>query len=671
MSEFAKMDKGNRKFITDIFSLEGLGEAQYLIPTYQRPYVWQEEQISRLLLDFWSAYKRGGEPYFIGTIMTSVQNGKEELIDGQQRFTTLWLIAVAFKAIGIKSSISGFLKAGTALRFDFAIREMLKDYLSLLMEDKNLAFQKYPVEDIENNEYLIHIAKAVTTIQGIINGLDYDTIYTREGFGNYIYTGVRFVKNTTPDKVDLNKLFTTINNSGVQLEQTDILKANLLRHIKTDKLLYSRIWEACENMEDYFERNVRNLLPRSNWEGISLDDLKQFDRDKILIGPSSAPAGSEVYLSGAASGEEQSLESILYEAEIEEPSKDEISVSERAVYSTEDVVRCESILSFGQLLLHTYRIFLAEQEEEDFEQPFHIKNLLSIFKSLEAESELRETRIKTFFECLWKVRYAFDKHVVKWVEKPGDKERVLALMNLSKDSKHQLSYSIKEKNDLSMLQSVLYFTSNYNTQIWVSPFLKRIIDGEEPLLCLESIDNELSLSRLEDKETAYLLMEKGTVLPDEIKLSLAKELTDASYPSIKQYWFQKLEYVIWKKWVNKEDLKFKAYRITSKNSVEHVFPQKHEYGQEISEGTLHSFGNLALLNVSQNSSYSHQAVGKKRLDFFSQAKPAYDSLKLYFVYNDKDVENWGDTHISKHQQEMINLLVAHYGNNPLNFLPNA
>ena len=54
-----------------------------------------------------------------------------------------------------------------------------------------------------------------------------------------IYTKVKLIKNTTPPNIDLNKLFSTINSAGVQLEQTDIVKANLLRNID-DKVMFSK-----------------------------------------------------------------------------------------------------------------------------------------------------------------------------------------------------------------------------------------------------------------------------------------------------------------------------------------------------------------------------------------------------------------------------------------------
>lgn len=53
------------------------------------------------------------------------------------------------------------------------------------------------------------------------------------------------------------------------------------------------------------------------------------------------------------------------------------------------------------------------------------------------------------------------------------------------------------------------------------------------------------------------------------------------------------------------------YRITSKNSVEHVHPQNEELDRSLADDLLHGFGNLVLLSPGENSSYSNQAVLKK------------------------------------------------------------
>ena len=104
----------------------------------------------------------------------------------------------------------------------------------------------------------------------------------------------------------------------------------------------------------------------------------------------------------------------------------------------------------------------------------------------------------------------------------------------------------------------------------------------------------------------------------------------------------------------------KRYRITSKNSIEHVFPQNDEYKNKLDNVNdnidwLNSFGNLALLSVGQNSEYSNQDVAKKRIDF--QRKETYDSLKLVNVYS---YENWNTKEIMGHQNSMFSIFENHY-----------
>lgn len=68
----------------------------------------------------------------------------------------------------------------------------------------------------------------------------------------------------------------------MQLEQTDIVKANLLKCID-EKVLYSKIWEACENMNNFFERNVRDSFPKTDWAKVDLCKLNEFDKAKFLF----------------------------------------------------------------------------------------------------------------------------------------------------------------------------------------------------------------------------------------------------------------------------------------------------------------------------------------------------------------------------------------------------
>ncbi|MDR1847640.1 MAG: DUF262 domain-containing HNH endonuclease family protein [Bacteroidales bacterium] len=772
------------KFTTEIFTLEKLADRRFIIPPYQRPYVWGYEQINKLIDDFYGAFERKEDHYYVGTVLLFEQKIGDktfyQLIDGQQRFTTLWLIAVSFKILlreHIRSGLENFLKIGDELRIDFAIRKQIKAYMLSLLEKQADDKNQYSDSDIESDEYLTHIAKAVTTIIGRIKILK-----NRQEFSNFIYTKVHFVANTVPPDTDLNKLFATINNSGIQLEQSDILKSLLLKNIKTEKTFYSRIWEACENMNNYFERNVKQLFPNEfDWANIkNYDELKEIQKDDnrkdnkteekkenaltiacILkmdnrcnlkydlhkeliikklsieeitnisgkfygswIGEQEAESvvlyrtstdtikiqlhcfddryakgielefiqneqdidikilwakgnkrrndNNKIYLGQDWNNTEiaQNFEDIpianykngkgygIYEIIVNPDSGNDIDSysSLKANNDNEDISHCRSIIKFPQLLLHTYRIFLKQRNENDFDLPFHSKNLLQIFKPLTECNE--EDRIKDFFKCLWTVRFVFDKYVVKWRAIEDDKEEELLLTSTSKSDNNFSRTNQTEPNETSMLQSMLYFTGNYNTQIWLTPYLKRLIDGE--IDCLESIDNILSLSEKTDKETTFDLMDKD--FKNDENFDFETYLNKSKGTSFKHYWFQKLEYILWKEFCNdvkwKDKQQFKKYRISSKNSVEHVFPQNHEFGSKlIDEQHLNDFGNLALLNVSQNSSYSNQDVVKKKRDF--ESKPTFDSLKLALIY-EKDVSNYNESAIENHRNEMINKIKEHY-----------
>jgi uncharacterized protein with ParB-like and HNH nuclease domain len=638
------------KFKSEIHTLESLADSKFCIPSYQRPYVWETEQIRKLLSDFYGAFSRKDEHkkhYYVGTVLLCERKEAKkvyDVIDGQQRFTTLWLIAVSFKTLNIGSKIENFLKLNNDLRLDFAIRKQIKDYMNALFE--NFESRKYSDDEIEKDEYLKHITKAVATIKGIIDTYEKNTL---KEFGDYIYEKIYFVSNFIPENTDLNKLFETINNSGKQLEQSDILKASLLKNITSEKRLYSNIWEACETMNDFFERNVKRVFPESFRE-------KYTEYDNLKEPP----------VSSNTEKEQDKVSMKIADILDDNPSENEKKETPQEEPNEGSIDRCRSIITFPQLLIHTYRIFLHSKflhskKKKDIERPFHSNNLIAIFKSL---TEEEEEQIKEFFKYLWKVRWIFDKEVVKWIPKAdGEREEELLLSNIYYETK-SFSRSNKEKNDISMLQSMMYYTGDYNTQIWLTPYLKLLLDEvlldeEKSLTYLESIDNKLSSrqSSKTEKETSFALMNKEDDSVYEFDEDYLKKCRGTSF---NHYWFYKLEYILWKELKENEryklDEKFERYKITSKNSVEHINPQNPEPGHlEIGKKFLDDFGNLALLNVSQNSSYSNMPYKVKKAKFLE--KPVFESLKLALIYEN---EQFDEEKIEKHRDDMIEKIKRHY-----------
>lgn len=87
---------------------------------------------------------------------------------------------------------------------------------------------------------------------------------------------MRWVNNIIPTATDLNKLFATMNTSGVQLEHSDILKSKLSK-LNQNLKEYDGLWQVCENLNNYFERNARKVFTASDWMNIQDEELSTFN----------------------------------------------------------------------------------------------------------------------------------------------------------------------------------------------------------------------------------------------------------------------------------------------------------------------------------------------------------------------------------------------------------
>lgn len=630
----------NKIFQTNLINLNQIENFSFVIPSYQRPYVWGDIEVKKLLGDFYKAYQKEMENnYYIGTILTRENGNEAELIDGQQRFTTLWLIAFVFWTKNSGSELEKILKTHDGkLKMSFEIRTEVANYLYSLINNKE-TYEESSQNSLKH-PYLINVANALTTIKGLIEE-EIEEVHLKD-FGDYIYHRVHLIKNTTPEKIDLNKLFSTINSAGVQLEQTDIVKSNLLNVID-EKVLYGKIWEACEDMSNFFERNVRISFPKTAWHNIDLSKYIHFDKSVFLYETTDIFDDSD-----------QIFTIDLLDINLLDDYKSSTLNFEDEKRDSE-VIYCRSIINFGQLLLHTYRIHLKLENKSDFEGTFHVNRLIEIFSNLKEPSE-----IKRFIERLWTIRFLFDKYVVKWISDNNTKNESLELLNINKNYEHYYTRTPYEKSAMLMLQSILYYTGDYLRQFWLSPFLYHLLKNHQNksanendiLISLEKIDNQLSLcNSLNDKDATYQMMESEL----SYEFDFEKYLCEINGTKFKHYWFQKLEYILWKNWPqeNKTD-EFKNYRIVSRNSVEHIYPQKEA---KICEDFLHSFGNLVLLSVSQNSEYGAKHVSVKR-SMFREKKNTYDTLKSYYIF--KDDLNWDEEAIVTHRNEMIEILKKHY-----------
>lgn len=640
---------------TKLLSLSKVAQSKYgfTIPCYQRPYVWPEEDVLKLFEDIKDAFEAPDEDhYFIGTVLTAKNSEKNiyELIDGQQRTTTLMLMALAFRAAKIDCYLAKVAVLDGQLRLQFDIRENVQQLLGSLAGLE--PYTKPSVEAIKKDPYLTKINSALMVLLQKIDVLKNSGDFNLKEFSDYIYNKVQWVNNTVPNGLDVNRMFSRLNTAGVQLEPVDLLKAKLFKMIRTNKSLYDAIWLASEHTENYFERNLRKVFPNSDWNSLKYSDLHCFNRDNFKCNATSeqkTPAG--LTIATLAKENNDPLESA------------NIKIESFEVYDLDvESVYCRSIVSFELLLIHTLRIFYAQQNFDDIQPRLKASNLLEIFEPLFKQDELV---IKKFIKLLWQVRYQFDTWVIKWVKHDDSKEEQLQLTSQSRsksDKKYYINRVARELNNLTQLQAVRNFTGERSAQYWLTPFLGKLVNvptnsESQVLAILEEVDNQLSLATETQKQASFA-QAKGCVPQQEDWQQKVIYFTQAEGTGFVHYWFQKLEYLLWKHETNRVIGKFKQYRITSKNSVEHVHPQNEEYGHQIDYDSLNAFGNLVLLSPGENSSYSNQSPKKKKADF--ESKPFYDSLKLKHMFELMGQGDWQEKQISQHQSAMINIFTNHY-----------
>lgn len=166
---------------------------EFNIPIYQRLYVWTEEQVKTLFEDLHTAYTAQKDLYYIGGIITvknALKQNLYDLVDGQQRFTTLWLLSNE-----LKRSLLPFTYNGKDLRLQFSIRENVSEFLTSIG----------PISKVNeaSNDFsdLIQLGKARNLIIQLIDKHLTDES-EKQAFSKFIFEKVKMVKTTVPSSND-------------------------------------------------------------------------------------------------------------------------------------------------------------------------------------------------------------------------------------------------------------------------------------------------------------------------------------------------------------------------------------------------------------------------------------------------------------------------------------
>jgi hypothetical protein len=228
----------------------------YTVPDFQREYVWEEENVERLLQDVYDEfYEESGRvttigEYFIGSIVVCpADDGTFHLIDGQQRLTTIYLTLCAIRdqLMELNGAPSETLQRQVAATstdprtgedvFRYRLQLQYEDSAGVL---ETIAARSTPVSDIpETTASVRHIIAAYEAICDFLRVNFGDDVAGVKAFYAAFTLRVKLIRIVTPDITHALKVFETINDRGVGLNAMDLLK-NLL-FIKTASDDYARL----------------------------------------------------------------------------------------------------------------------------------------------------------------------------------------------------------------------------------------------------------------------------------------------------------------------------------------------------------------------------------------------------------------------------------------------
>ncbi|KYG72963.1 DUF262 domain-containing protein [Roseivirga echinicomitans] len=625
----------------------------YNIPRYQRLYVWGDEQIKTLFEDVHAACTSGKSMYFLGAVITVKSQYHDncfDLVDGQQRFTTLWLIANE-----LQGDLSAFTKIGEELRLKFAIRKEVYAYFDRLKKNR----QEQGLDEVGNELY--KVSKALKAIRSLISE-KLRSEEDKQAFIQYLLTQLYIIVTEVPKDTNLNKLFETLNNRGIQLSQHEILKNKLLSKIsnKQARIRFGKLWNACSNMGEYVERNINIEVGVNLAKHKKKHDLFLYPKDVF----------DELIKQGRHDSQAFQLTKIL--GSKEDKATEEKSISKYYASNTNDdeFESIRSILTFPQLLLHTLRIYQFRNELPDIRR-INEKELLSIFEEvLISKSNFEENISKDFVETLWEVRQAFDKYVIKWVKEDDsktDETHVIKHLEIQNQKKGGWTYYFRrikkeEYNGLALLQSMLYHSQENITQYWLTPYLLEVLEYppiEEAYQFLKQLDNVLLTSDTNEEvlsERTWACMAEFPTSSYSLKIFDTNKKLGTGFP---HYWFYKLEFVLWhERFILNKAEEWKDYKLNSRNSVEHIGPQNPKDDRDkVCIEQLDDFGNLVLVTRSINSEYGYLSFKEKKAKFENKKeKGGFDSLKSDLIYSNN---NWSDEKAANHRNDMIQLLMSY------------
>jgi Uncharacterized conserved protein len=619
-------------------------EGTYIIPLYQRNYAWGRDEINQLLEDI----KNSEGSYYLGTLVVAAKGeNKYEIIDGQQRHTTLSIINAVFK------NIISDEKCITKRNLYFEAREKTEKTIDSLLFDKS-SYTKTK-EFLSEDKGIGNIIKAVQYVEEFLSenfnpktSNSFSESIKLKNYVNRFYSDLSIFRVIVPETTDLNHYFEIMNNRGEQLENHEILKAAFMKKIENiqDKNIFSKVWDACSQMNSHVQMNFA-----TNKEHEKNDRRILFGEDNSYL-PTKENMMRLINDDNNNDKDEFNINDILKNHNL--PTQ--FNQNEQDKYTE----KFRSIIDFPNFLLLTYKLENKDARLDD-------KYLL---KDYGYPDNLPQKPMEFIFKLL-KARTLFDKYIIK---REGDSNSEWSIKTPTKDDYNDTFDEENFQEKIRMIQSMLQVTFTTDTyKNWLFNLLK-FINQQDKDIKAEDLLNQLNKQAIKYYK---------------------ENINTTSFSSglhTPRFLFNYLDYCLWikyyeevrgkeesesfdeiNKYIAKSKKGFSTFSFTQRSSVEHLFPQSKSYElliienereeneneEQLKDRICNSFGNLCLISSQSNSSYNNDYPAQKKKN--SESNKRNESLKQLIMFEmivpNEDIDKeWNTEQIISHEKEMKGLL---------------
>lgn len=604
---------------------------KYIIPLYQRDYAWEEKQIVQLIEDIDDVNLE--EKYYIGSLIVAKHNDSYEVVDGQQRLTTLFLL---LSYLGLNEGNEEALSFSCRDKSNYTLR-----HIRPCLSDER---DKYDADHLQQN--------IISGLNIIKENIEKFTAERKTEFVKKLENVVIY-RVEVPDHTDLNHYFEIMNTRGEQLEQSDVLKARLMSELqgnKKDQEVFAAVWDACRDMSGYVQMHFTPAQRQElfSWDWSHIPSHRITDYRKLSI--------SSTTKSGAQ------ISSII---------RPDFTIDTEDGYLDDDTrVRFESVIDFPFFLLHVLKVYLSLHPDIKHKEGKTLvyellddKKITTAFETVLNYGVVNNKPIdrskfaREFMICLLRTRYLFDKYIIKreYANESSDGEWSLKSLFVSGQQSHKKAYYANTRfaahkqwastskwyhQDNLMLQSALRVSyTSPKVMHWITELLKWLTSNVDNL----------------DTDIPYY-----TDAINDIAKQPVKEFLDNKDFSLgvgtPHVVLNYLDFLLWKnKYERNIDFEFEF-----RNSVEHWYPRNPSEGTfDRWEDNVDRFGNLCLIQRNINSRFSNMSPEAKKSTFKDMIKKG--SLKLRIMSEMTQGINasqqWKESIFAQHEQEMLDLLL--------------